>query len=266
MVRFLSLSSGSNANCYYLGNGKRGLLIDIGVGVRTLKKRLAEHDISFDNIDMVLVTHDHIDHIRSLGSFTQRHQKPVFATETLHKALSTHFCTRDSLSGCVNILEEDLCFKSGEIEITTFAVPHDASQTLGYHIVFDGVRFTFLTDIGYPTEVAIKYASMANHLIVEANYDIDMLLSGPYPQSLKMRILEDTGHLSNDQTASLVRRAFHSELKSIHLAHLSRYNNTPKLAFQTVSDALCELGVRVGEDVILNCLPRTDSSEMMECS
>lgn len=242
------------------------MLIDIGVGVRTLKKRLAEHDISFDNIDMVLVTHDHIDHIRSLGSFTQRHQKPVFATETLHKALSTHFCTRDSLSGCVNILEEDLCFKSGEIEITTFAVPHDASQTLGYHIVFDGVRFTFLTDIGHPTEVAIKYASMANHLIVEANYDIDMLLSGPYPPSLKMRILEDTGHLSNDQTASLVRRAFHPELKSIHLAHLSRYNNTPKLAFQTVSDALCELGVRVGEDVILNCLPRTDSSEMMECS
>lgn len=242
------------------------MLVDLGVGVRTLKKRLAEHDISFDNIAMVLVTHDHIDHIRSLGSFTQRHQKPVFATKTLHRALSTHFCTRGSLSGCVNILEEDVCYKLSGIGITAFAVPHDATQTLGYHIDFEGVRFTFLTDIGYPTEAAVKYASMANHLIVEANYDVDMLLRGPYPQSLKVRILEDTGHMSNDQTASLVRRAFHPELKSIHLAHLSRNNNTPKLAFQTVSDALLKMGVRVGEDVILNCLPRTDSSEIMECS
>lgn len=181
MVRFLSLSSGSNANCYYLGNSNRGLLIDLGVGVRSLKKRLAEHDISFDNIDMVLVTHDHIDHIRSLGSFTERHRKPVLATATLHKALSTHFCTRGSLSGCVRILEEDVSFQSDEIRITAFAVPHDATQTLGYHIDFDGVKFTFLTDIGFPTDEAVRYASMANHLIVEANYDIDMLLRGPYP-------------------------------------------------------------------------------------
>ncbi len=266
MVRFLSLSSGSNANCYYLGNRKRGLLIDLGVGVRSLKKRLAEHDISFDNIDMVLVTHDHIDHIRSLGSFTERYRKPVLATVTLHKALSTHFCTRGSLSGCVHILEEDICFQSDEIGITAFAVPHDATQTLGYHIDFDGVKFTFLTDIGFPTDQAVKYASMANHLIVEANYDIDMLIRGPYPKALKMRIIENTGHLSNDQTASLIMRSFHPELKSIHLAHLSRNNNTPKLAFQTVSDALLEIGVKVGEDVILKCLPRADSSEIMECS
>ena len=266
MVRFLSLSSGSNANCYYIGNGDGGLLIDLGVGVRTLKKRLAEHDISFDNINMVLITHDHIDHIRSLGSFTERYKKPVFATETLHKALHTHFCTRGSLSGCVNILEEDVCYRSGDIGITAFSVPHDATQTLGYHIDFEGVKFTFLTDMGHPTDKAVKYASKANHLIVEANYDIDMLLRGPYAKSLKMRILEDTGHLSNDQTASLVRRAFHPELKSIHLAHLSKNNNTPKLALHTVKEALCEIGVRVGEDVILNCLPRTDSSDMMECS
>lgn len=259
MAHFLSLSSGSNGNCYFFGNAQTGFLIDIGIGARTIKKRLAAYGLSIDAVDAVFVTHDHFDHIRSLGTFTQRYQKPVYLTRTLEEALRRNFCTAGRLKGCVRYLEEGCTKQVGEsLTITPFVVPHDATQTVGYHFVLGGERFTVMTDLGEVTDEAVHYASLADHLVVESNYDVDMLMRGPYPPELKHRILTQHGHLSNDQTASLLRRCRHDGLRNVFLCHLSANNNTPALAFESARKTLESMGSRAS----LHLLPRSSASEL----
>ncbi|MBQ0123384.1 MAG: MBL fold metallo-hydrolase [Bacteroidales bacterium] len=258
MVRFVSLSSGSNGNCYYFSDGTVAFLIDVGIGARTIKKRLAELNIDFDSISFILVTHDHVDHIKSLGLFTERFHKPVYATRTLHGALSRHFCTRGKMTGCVRYLDENFENDIMGVCVTPFEVPHDATQTVGYHIVIGGEKITVVTDIGSPTDAAVRYASMADHLIVEANYDVDMLVGGPYPMNLKMRIMSENGHLSNEQTCSLVRRSISPTTRNLFLCHLSAHNNTPQAAFSAVKETLENLHSQAS----LRCLPRTQTSEL----
>ena len=259
MVRFLSLSSGSNGNCYYFADDTTAFLIDIGIGARTIKKRLAEHELSIDSIDAIFVTHDHFDHIKSLGTFTERYQKPVYLTRTLEKALRHDFCTAGKLKGCVRFLEEDQeTILSPTLRITPFVVPHDATQTVGYHFVFSGERFTVMTDLGEVTDAAVSYASRADHLVVESNYDVDMLMTGSYPPELKRRILMQHGHLSNEQTSSLLRRAAHEGLRDVYLCHLSANNNTPRIAFEAAQKTLGSIGSRAS----LHCLPRSGASDL----
>lgn len=258
MVRFLSLSSGSNGNCYYFSNGSFSFLIDLGIGTRTVKNRLAEQGLSIESVDAVFVTHDHFDHIKSLGTFTERFRKPVYLTRTLDAALRRNFCTAGRLKGCVRLLEEGREAAVGALRITPFIVPHDATQTLGYHFVLDGERFTVMTDLGEVTEDAVYYASQADHLIVESNYDVDMLMQGPYPPELKSRILMQHGHLSNEQTASLLLRSRHEGLRNVFLCHLSANNNTPDTA-RTVAKKTLE---SIGSQASLFCLPRNRASEL----
>ena len=258
MVRFVSLASGSNGNCYYFSDGSISFLVDAGIGARTVRKRLSELGISFDAIDFILVTHDHVDHIKCLGLLTERFAKPVYATRTLHDALSRHFCTRGKMTGCVRILKEDFANDIRGVSVTPFVVPHDATQTVGYHIVFAGQKITIITDLGSPTDAAVSYASRADHLIVEANYDVDMLMRGPYPMQLKMRIISDNGHLSNEQTCSLLKRCSHAGLRNVFLCHLSAHNNTPQTAYATVKETLENLRSQAS----LHCLPRTQTSEL----
>lgn len=259
MVRFLSLSSGSNGNCYYFGNDRTAFLIDLGIGTRTVKKRLAEYGLGIDGIDAVFVTHDHFDHIKSLGTFTERYRKPVYLTRTLEQALRRNFCTAGRLKGCVRYLEEGReTILDEDLHITPFVVPHDATQTVGYHFTFEGERFTVMTDLGEVTDEAVHYASLADHLVVESNYDVDMLITGPYPRELKERILTQHGHLSNEQTSSLLRRARHDGLRDVYLCHLSANNNTPALALDAAKKTLESVGSRAS----LHCLPRACASEL----
>ena len=259
MVRFVSLSSGSNGNCYYFSDGRLSFLIDIGIGARTIKKRLAAYDLSLEDVDAVFVTHDHFDHIKSLGTFTERYHKPVYLTRTLEKALRRNFCTAGRLTGCVRYLEEGEETVLGDsLRITPFVVPHDATQTVGYHFTFGGERFTVMTDLGEVTDEAVHYASLADHLVVESNYDVDMLMTGSYPKELKARILMQHGHLSNEQAASLLRRSRHEGLRDVYLCHLSANNNTPSLAFESAKKTL----ESIGSQASLHCLPRSCASEL----
>lgn len=262
MVKFFSISSGSNGNCYYIGNEHTSLLIDAGIGPRTVKKRLAEHGIALDSIEFILVTHDHIDHIKSLGVIADRYKMPVYATEKLHAALDRHSCTCCRLSGCVRKTVPGVASEYKGVKFTPFIVPHDATETVGYFIDFYGVKFTFLTDVGSVTEDVVRYSQMAGIIIFEANYDLDMLLGGSYSADLKVRIMKGYGHLSNEQAASAIKRIYNRNLGTIFLCHLSENNNTPELAFNQVSRALSEIGVKVGTDVTLTCLPRREVSRL----
>ena len=255
-LKFISLSSGSNGNCYYIGNGRVSLLIDAGVGCRALKKGLAEHGVDINDIDMVFITHDHIDHIRHLSTLIERYGKPVFTTPSIHRALENHPCTRGSICGYKKYIEKEVPYNYKDILITSFDVEHDATDTVGYHIEFGEEKITLITDIGRVTDVVERYCRMANHLIIEANYDKTMLERGEYPQYLKNRIKNGNGHLSNDVAAELIKRVYHKDMRNILLCHLSENNNTPELAFNAVSGALDGMGVFVGSGLNLHILPR----------
>ncbi|MBE6223742.1 MAG: MBL fold metallo-hydrolase [Bacteroidales bacterium] len=262
MVKFFSLSSGSNGNCYYIGNEESGLLIDAGIGPRTIKKRLAEYDISIDSVDFILVTHDHIDHIKGLGIVAEKFHKPVYATERLHESLDSHSCTRCRLKGCVRKTTPGVASTYKGVSFTPFSVPHDATDTVGYHIDFYGVKFTFITDIGEVTDEAIEYCKNSQIVIIESNYDLDMLLGGPYTPELKLRIMQGHGHISNIQAASAIKRFYHKGISHIFLCHLSENNNTPQKAYNCIKGALESINVVVDSDVELNALPRKTLSEL----
>lgn len=257
----MSFSSGSCGNCYYLGTGDKGILIDAGVSLRRLKKTLMENGLDMDSFSAILVTHDHLDHIRHLGSFCKRIAKPVFTTEDIHSALARHTFTADHISSCRNILSEGEWNEVAGFKVRYFVVPHDATQTVGYAIDIDDRRFVIMTDIGRMTDEAVEFARTADTVVVESNYDMDMLMSGPYTNELKMRIVQGCGHLSNDECASAIKRFWHPGLKNIFLCHLSENNNTRELAFNCSAAALRSLGVEKGS-VALRCLPRQYPSQM----
>ena len=255
MVRFMSLSSGSCGNCYYLGTEKEGIIIDAGVSLRRLKKALQEYDLTMDSFSAVLVTHDHLDHIRHLGSFCKRLFKPVYTTDTIHKALARHTFTAPTIGPCRKVLSEGEWNEVGAFRVRYFVVPHDATQTVGYAIEVEDHMFVIMTDIGRMTDEAVEFARQADTVVVESNYDMDMLMGGPYTYELKMRIVQGCGHLSNDECASAIRRFYHDGLCNIFLCHLSENNNTHDLAYRCSASALSDLGVPSGK-VSLRCLPR----------
>jgi phosphoribosyl 1,2-cyclic phosphodiesterase len=261
-VSFLSLASGSNGNCYWFSNGIVTFLVDFGIGMRTVKKRLSEYSLNLNDVDFVLVTHDHIDHIKHLGSFVERSYKPVYATESLHNALASNFATRGKLNSSRVIIQAEQPFEFKEVRVTPFPVPHDGTDNYGFYIEMSGVKIAIITDIGRVTDKVLKYASMADHLIFESNYDCKMLEEGPYPKALIDRIRTGKGHLSNSETAEAIEKIYHSSLKTLLLCHLSANNNTPSLALQASGMAILKKGAIPGADFTLECLPRGTSSKM----
>ena len=269
MLEFFSLSSGSCGNCYFLTDGKSGIVIDAGVSLRRLKKLLSDHGYGLDSFQAILVTHDHLDHIRHLGAWCKHISKPVYATATLHEALACHSFTTDWIAGCRRVLVEGRnVLPLGEDGagpcVTYFEVPHDATQTVGYYIEWDGHNFFLMTDAGRVTDEAVRYASMADAVVIESNYDMGMLIGGPYTHDLKMRICKGNGHLSNEECAEAVLGFWHPGLKHIFLCHLSENNNTPQLAFDATASALRSIalgnGLTAKEVTNLQTLPRTRAS------
>lgn len=266
MLRFMSLSSGSCGNCYYLesqeGAGERhAVLIDAGVSLRRLKTILSANGLDENSFSAVLVTHDHMDHIRSLASYCKKLKKPVYATSELHAALSAHAFGSPFLGPCRKELVEGEWNDIAGFRVKYFVVPHDATQTVGYYIQTSEHKFVIMTDIGRMTEEAVLYSSEADTVVIEANYDMDMLISGPYTHELKMRICQGHGHLSNDECADAIRRFWHPGLKNIFLCHLSEHNNTPDLAYNAAKSALISAGA--GDGVVnLRALPRQTPSPM----
>lgn len=260
-IKFMSLSSGSCGNCYYLGTAEGGILIDAGVSLRRLKKTLLENGLDMDSFSAILVTHDHLDHIRHLGSFCKKLCRPVYTTGVIHGALAKHTFTAPTITPCRRVLNENEWNEVAGMKIRYFVVPHDATQTVGYAIEVNGHKFVIMTDVGRMTDEAVELARQADTVVVESNYDMDMLMSGPYTHELKMRIVQGCGHLSNDECASAVKRFWHKGLKNIFLCHLSENNNTRQLAAECTAAALDEIGVEKGT-VALRCLPREYPSQI----
>ena len=250
-IKFKSLSSGSCGNCYFLGvfedeeeglGGQRceaAVLVDAGVSPRRLKKELLREGINLDCLGGMLITHDHLDHIRSLGSYCKHLKLPVWLTPEISKVLSRHFMTAKYLGGVRRELSEGWNeIVPGRISARYFLVPHDASQTVGYAIRIDGYRFMIMTDAGRMTDEAAQLASAADTVVIESNYDYEMLRNGPYTKALQDRICGGHGHLSNAECADAVAGFAHDGLRNVFLCHLSEHNNTPQLAFDCTRKVL----------------------------
>ncbi len=263
-VRFISLASGSSGNCYYLGTGKYGILIDAGIGIRTIKKALKEINVSLETIRAVFVTHDHADHIKAVGHLGEKFNIPVYTTARIHEGINKSYCMTEKLSSSVRYLEKEQPMKLEDFSIESFEVPHDGTDNVGYCIEIGEKVFSFLTDLGEITPTAAKYICKANYLIIEANYDEEMLKMGPYPTYLKERISSNTGHMSNSDTAEFLAENINEHLKYIWLCHLSKDNNHPELAFKTIEWKLKAKGVLVGKDVQLLALKRSTPSDLYE--
>lgn len=261
---FFCLSSGSCGNCYFIGNGDYGILIDVGLGVRTIRKRLREHEYDFEHIRAILITHDHLDHIKSVGTFAHRHNIPIYATQAVHDAIDGHRLIRYDIGSSRRIIKKGVSFQVEDFRFTAFDVPHDSQDNSGYFIEFGNHKMTLATDIGQLTDEMTPYLVQANHLIIESNYDEEMLRTGSYPYHLKERITSGLGHISNRQAGEFLAEHCQDHVRNIWLCHLSKDNNSPEIAYETIEKHLTDGGIEVGKQLSLHVLERNKLSPMIK--
>ena len=261
-IRFLSLSSGSSGNCYYLGTDTYGILIDAGISARQIKKSLAANGIAFESIVAVCITHDHADHIRGAGYVGEKCGIPVYTTQTILNGMNRCYAMTQKIYSVGRPILKENPFTIRDFTVTAFEVPHDGTDNVGYRVEVCGRCFVFATDLGYIPDSVAAYLQQAYCLVLEANYDREMLQQGSYPYYLKKRIVSRSGHLCNNDTAEFLATHYHPGLEYVFLCHLSRENNTPELACRTIEARLLQSNIAVGRDVQLATLPRNTASEL----
>jgi phosphoribosyl 1,2-cyclic phosphodiesterase len=258
---FCSLSSGSSGNCYYLGNKLHGIIIDAGISAGSIRNFLKSKNILIDTVMGVLVTHNHVDHIKGLEVFTRKNNILAFTTENIKESILSSSISQKITRDRFREIPLQQKFNLAGFDIEAFLVDHDAPETIGFHICYEDKQVTIVTDLGHISETAAPYIKAADLLVIESNYDEQMLINGSYPSFLKVRIQSDKGHLSNRQTSSFLAEAVHENLKHICLAHLSKNNNTPEKALQTLQHAFDEKGIlshNLPQIIVLNRSLPTD--------
>ena len=227
------LASGSKGNSALISTGKQNFLVDMGISCRMLTSRLKEIGFNVEDLDGVLITHEHTDHVNGLTTFTKKYSVPIYSSELTWRAI---------LSKQPNILRHNCriiggALRCGEVEINSFEIPHDAVDPHGYVFKCNGSKCAYITDTGFVTPAVRQAAEDADTIILEANHDVEMLKNGIYPPHLKQRILSTRGHLSNESAGWLLANLPRLP-KNIILAHLSQENNLPRLALDTVRNIL----------------------------
>ena len=248
MIKLYPLYSSSKGNCTYIGDENCGVLIDCGVSCKRAADALAVHGISAAAVKAICVTHTHSDHIQGLKVLTKKLPAVLVAQQTNLQILAGE----GRISPCsLFAIEEGGGFDICGMQIRAFATSHDTPASCGYSVTFEnGKKASVCTDLGIVTESVVKAVSGSDAALIEANYDRDMLINGPYADQLKSRIMSDCGHLSNDDSGKFVRRLIEGGTTKIVLGHLSEHNNTPELAERTVFNSLD--GLKRGTDYTLD--------------
>lgn len=236
------LASGSEGNCLLVSGGGVHLLVDAGISARRITAGLRELELSPCDVDGVLLTHEHSDHTAGLGTLTKHHRLPLYASGGTAEAVGRRV---PGVSEVLRVIPRQGVFSIGEMLVTSFPTSHDASESVDYRFDCGDESVGVLTDTGYVTEEAEAALRGVGLLVLESNHDEEWLLSGPYPYYLKQRILGRRGHLSNDAAACFARWMAEEGTRQFVLAHLSKENNTPEKARQTVSYALDGLDAAV---------------------
>jgi len=259
---FCSLGSGSSGNSYYIGNGNEGFLIDAGINAQQLKRTLQSIGIQIENLQGVIITHDHIDHIRALNAMTRIYNTPVFANFGTWRGILNNRFAGNVVNSCHKLIETNQSFDIAGFTIEAFSVSHDAQEPVGYYITKGNKALTLATDVGVIGESAANFLRKANVIVLESNYDFEMLVNGKYTKILKDRIISDRGHLDNQDTATFIADNYSDRMSHIFLCHLSEENNTPEIALQCIQQALQDKNVRLHPNTMIAALPRTTRSEL----
>ncbi|WP_083238891.1 MBL fold metallo-hydrolase [Caloranaerobacter ferrireducens] len=253
-IRFCSLASGSSGNCQYIETDRIKLLIDAGLSGRKIENSLKSIGISPEDINGILVTHEHKDHIKGVGILSRRYNLPIYANESTWKAMENDI-GEISINN-IKIFKTEKEFELKDLGVLPFKTSHDSIESVGFCFYHKNVKLSLVTDTGYVSEDIKKKIYNSDLLVIESNHDIEMLKMGRYPWFLKKRILGDTGHLSNDLAGEVISEVFSGKRQKVLLAHLSKENNFPELAYQTVVNILREKGIKIGDDIILELTQR----------
>ena len=240
-MRIVTFASGSTGNCCLVSDGGVNVLIDAGISARRIVQGLGVLGLAPQDVCGVLITHEHSDHISGLPVLVKRTGRRIFAPSELGEVLKR---VKPELSESIDYIPPDGGLCVGDVRITAFPTPHDASASFGYRIEGSEV-FAFATDTGHISDELLEGLQGADTVVIEANHDKVMLKNGPYPPFLKQRVLSKHGHLSNDDCAKLACLLADSGTRQIILGHLSQQNNTPEAAETAVSEALSGRNVKI---------------------
>ena len=240
------LASGSSGNCFYLETAQKRLLVDAGLSGKKITSLLSEIDRKPEDLDAILVTHEHKDHIHGVGVLARKYNLDIYANEATWRAMEKDLGKLDASQK--HIFEMGKMKTFGDLDIESFGVSHDAAAPQFYRFMKDGKSFVMLTDTGYVSDRMAGVIENADAYLIESNHDIEILRSGAYPWSLKQRILSDLGHLSNEDGAETMIRTLGNRTKRIYLGHLSKENNIKELAHMTMVNQLAQADLPVGHD------------------
>ena len=233
-MRLCSIASGSSGNCIYVGSDATHLLVDVGISGKRTECGLNSLGVSAKELDGILITHEHADHISGLGVLARKYEIPVYATSGTIEAIKQ--------CGSLGQIDDDLFreVKADEkliikdLTVNPMRISHDAAEPVAYRIGYGNKKVGICTDLGIYNDYTVECLKGMDALLIEANHDVNMLQVGPYPYYLKQRILGDRGHLSNENSGRLLSRIIHDKLQAIILGHLSKENNLPELAYEAV--------------------------------
>lgn len=258
MINFCTLYSGSSGNCVFITDQKTKILIDAGRSGRDIETTLQKLGHRADEINAILVTHEHTDHTKGIGILSRKHNIPIYANQSTWNAIKSTIgkVTEENIKN-FNTGEE---FEIGNIGVKSFDIPHDAAEPVGYNFYIGSKKITSATDIGHIDEKFVDNLKKSDILLIEANHDVEMVKVSSYPYFLKQRILGDKGHLSNEATGKLLCSLVEHGVSKVLLGHLSRENNFPELAYKSVSNILESKGVKIGKDIKLEVALRDRES------
>ncbi len=255
MLRYCSLYSGSSGNSFFVESNKTQILIDAGVSTKKILTALDKLNVSINNIQGILVTHEHTDHTKSLANLSAKYNIPIYANKKTWNAIPE---ISDKISSdnkkIFNMLEN---FSIGDLKIFAFKISHDAADPCGFNIYNSNKKISIATDIGCVTEDLLENLKNSSSILLEANYDPNILKCSRYPYILKERISGKKGHLSNSSAGKVLSNLCNFGLTQALLIHLSKENNFPELAYQTVVDELSQ-----NKNISINIAPRNEPSDL----
>lgn len=240
MIEICAVASGSNGNCYYIGNETSAILVDAGISCRQILNRMAEKDLNPAKLKAVFISHEHSDHMRGARVLEKKLKVPVYLTAKTYNG-----AYRNMQPVYPRYFVPGAEIKVGEFTVFPFAKNHDASEPCSFRIAHGGKNIGVFTDIGEPCANVISHLGLCDAVFLESNYDEEMLVKGSYPWYLKKRISSSLGHLSNLQALELLRGSAGVNLKCVFLSHLSGENNTPELAFATCRELSSRFEIRL---------------------
>ena len=233
-MQFSTIASGSSGNCLYAANDDTHILIDAGISKKRIEQGLKSFGTEGTDIDALLVTHEHMDHVAGLGVMARKYDVPIYATPGTLEEIQKMGNLGKIDPELFREVKEDVKLTIKDLTVNPMKISHDAAQPVGYRIAYGDKKVGICTDLGVYNDYTVECLKGMDALLLEANHDVKMLQVGPYPYYLKQRILGDRGHLSNENSGKLLCRILHDKLQAIVLGHLSKENNLPELAYEAV--------------------------------